>query len=285
MLEYTFKNMEAKSSVFGMKELNQKDSRLHTHSYIELAYIKSGECSHVLNGQHTNLHGGDYFIIDFNCAHQYFCKNDKGVELINCMFMPNFLDSSLAKCNSFKNLVSGMMINIDYDSLKFDPSHYVFNDGTGQIGAILNNMYSEYLSQEFGSVEILKYSLSQIIILTLRKILDSSVSDKTALTKTICKLIKQRFYDDNLLSRICSELHYSMPYVSMTFKKETGLTFKEYQVNTRVGYACKLLTTTDKKITHIANEVGYKSQHYFVSVFKEKTGVTPTEFRKIARIQ
>lgn len=285
MLEYNFKNMEAKSSVFGMKELNQKDSRLHTHSYIELAYIKNGECSHVLNGQHTELHGGDYFIIDFNCAHQYFCKNDTGIELINCMFMPSFLDSSLTKCNSFKKLVSGLMININYDSLKFDPSHYVFNDSTGQIGAILNNMYSEYCSQEFGSVEILKHSLSQIIILTLRKILDSSVSGKSILSKTICRIIKQRFAEENLLNKICSELHYSVPYISMLFKKETGITFKEYQANTRVGYACKLLTTTNKKITHISNEVGYKSQHYFAMIFKDKTGVTPNEFRKISRIQ
>ena len=62
------------------------------------------------------------------------------------------------------------------------------------------------------------------------------------------------------------------------------MTFKEYQTNVRIDEACRLLTTSNKKIIEIAEIVGYKDLAFFVSIFKKKTGVTPTEFRKIAKI-
>ena len=284
MFLYTLENMYAQSAFFGMKRMLQKNSRLHTHSYLEMAYVEDGTCTHILNGQKVTLKKGDYFIIDYNCAHQYFDEGSDGIKLINCMFQPIFIDPSKANCNSFKNLVSSYAINIDYNSLKFDPSHYIFHDDSGYILSLFLQMYEEYCFKKVGYLEFLRYALSQIIILTLRKIYDTTIADKSMLSKSIIKIIKLRYNENNLLKSICEELHYTMPYLSSAFKKETGMTFKEYQTNVRIDYACKLLTTTNEKIPQVAEEVGYKSLHFFTSVFKEKTGVTPTEFRKIAKI-
>jgi AraC-like DNA-binding protein len=44
--------------------------------------------------------------------------------------------------------------------------------------------------------------------------------------------------------------------------------------------AKNLLVSTDKSISEIGFELGYNEKSYFSSVFKKKTGQTPTEFRE-----
>lgn len=47
--------------------------------------------------------------------------------------------------------------------------------------------------------------------------------------------------------------------------------------------AQNLLTTTDMTVAEIGFELGYKEKAYFTSVFKKKSGQTPTEFREEMR--
>lgn len=47
--------------------------------------------------------------------------------------------------------------------------------------------------------------------------------------------------------------------------------------------AKNLLTTTDLTVAEIGFELGYKEKAYFTSVFKKKSGQTPTEFRNDMR--
>jgi AraC family transcriptional activator of pobA len=47
--------------------------------------------------------------------------------------------------------------------------------------------------------------------------------------------------------------------------------------------AKNLLTSTDKSISEIGFELGYNEKSYFTSVFKKKSGQTPTEFREEMR--
>lgn len=283
MSHYTFEALGINSTLFGMNCLQQMNSKLHSHSFLEIAYVVNGSCEHFLNGQRTELKKGDYFIIDYNCVHQYFCTDPNGIELLNCMFQPVFIDPAISECNSFKNLISSYSININYKALTFDPSHYVFFDEDGQIYSIFKQMYDEYTKQNIGYTKILQSHLSNIIILTLRKIYDKSFDEKFSLTDNIIQIIKKRYNENNLLKKLCDDIHYSMSYISRKFAHDTGMTFKEYQTNIRIDNACRLLTTSDKKTSEIAELVGYNDIAFFTSVFKKKTGVTPTEFRRIAK--
>lgn len=283
MSHYTFEYLGINSTLFGMKYLQQMNSKLHSHSFLEIAYVVNGSCEHFLNGQRTELKKGDYFIIDYNCVHQYFCTDPNGIDLLNCMFQPAFIDPAISECNSFKNLISSYSININYKALTVDPSHYVFFDEDGQIYSIFKQMYDEYTKQNIGYTKILQSHLSNIIILTLRKIYDKSFDEKFSLTDNISQIIKKRYNENNLLKKICDDIHYSMYYISRKFAHDTGMTFKEYQTNMRIDNACRLLTTSDKKTSEIAELVGYNDIAFFTSVFKKKTGVTPTEFRRIAK--
>ena len=48
-----------------------------------------------------------------------------------------------------------------------------------------------------------------------------------------------------------------------------------------VNYERRVLRETDRQIADIASAVGYESQGKFTRAFKEESGMTPREYRKI----
>ncbi|AQG79251.1 hypothetical protein AWR27_07880 [Spirosoma montaniterrae] len=64
------------------------------------------------------------------------------------------------------------------------------------------------------------------------------------------------------------------------FKLHTRRTYVEFLNEIRVGYACKLLITTNRDITQICYECGFLTLSNFNRRFKRVTGLTPTHYRE-----
>lgn len=58
------------------------------------------------------------------------------------------------------------------------------------------------------------------------------------------------------------------------------LTFSEYVTRRRIQRAKELLMTTNLPINDIAEESGYKTAKYFIKIFRELEGMTPSAYRK-----
>lgn len=54
----------------------------------------------------------------------------------------------------------------------------------------------------------------------------------------------------------------------------------EYIIKHRLEYACKLLDTTTLSISEVAEQSGFKHSRNFSTVFKNATGMTPSDYRK-----
>jgi YesN/AraC family two-component response regulator len=61
----------------------------------------------------------------------------------------------------------------------------------------------------------------------------------------------------------------------------TGMTLINYINSKRVIKAKELLLKTNKNVTAIAEEVGFKSAPYFYRTFKKYVGLTPSEYRVV----
>jgi two-component system response regulator YesN len=81
------------------------------------------------------------------------------------------------------------------------------------------------------------------------------------------------------LNDVAAQVNLSASHFSAVFSQETGQTFKEYLTETRINKAKELLRMTALRSADIAYQVGYNDPHYFSSVFKKNTGLSPIEFR------
>jgi AraC-like DNA-binding protein len=75
------------------------------------------------------------------------------------------------------------------------------------------------------------------------------------------------------------ELHLSANYFGDLIKKETGHTAKDYILNKTIHFAKEKVFEDKKSINEIAYELGFKYPQHFSRLFKQKTGVTPNEYR------
>ncbi len=102
--------------------------------------------------------------------------------------------------------------------------------------------------------------------------------DETSVT-SLLQYVDSHFTEDMSREHL-SELFYFAPdYITKIFKRETGMSFKNYIIEKRLDLARKLLQKTDDSIRDISLKVGYDNYSYFTRLFKKSFGMTPVEFR------
>lgn len=99
----------------------------------------------------------------------------------------------------------------------------------------------------------------------------------------VLKYIEENYMCNLTLSQISKVAGYSQNYFCNIFKTCTGKSVSTYLMDVRIRRAKQLLTTTNKSVNLIAEEVGYEFPSYFIKIFKETTGMTPNAFRRANR--
>jgi AraC-like DNA-binding protein len=80
----------------------------------------------------------------------------------------------------------------------------------------------------------------------------------------------------------CAEqLHLSPNYFGDLIKKETGNTALDYIQSKIIDEAKYKIFDSAKSINNIAVELGFKYQQHFTRLFKQRTGMTPVEYRNL----
>ncbi|MDR2273561.1 MAG: AraC family transcriptional regulator [Sphingobacterium sp.] len=83
------------------------------------------------------------------------------------------------------------------------------------------------------------------------------------------------------VSYCADKLHLSSNYFGDLIKKETGSTALDYIQSKLIDEAKERIFDHSKSINTIATELGFKYQQHFTRLFKQKTGVTPNEYRNL----
>ncbi len=84
------------------------------------------------------------------------------------------------------------------------------------------------------------------------------------------------------LDALCSQFGRSRSYISHMFNEKCNMSLPAYCNSLKLEYAKILLSKLDIPITEVALDVGYNDVSYFILRFKEKFGMTPLQYRKLA---
>lgn len=106
---------------------------------------------------------------------------------------------------------------------------------------------------------------------------------KNTFRGVLCYIEKEieEHYMENLSLKTLSEKYFiNSAYLGQIFKKNYGVSFKDYLNNYRIDRATELLIRTDEKVYLIAERVGYNNLDYFINKFVAVKGKTPLQFRK-----
>jgi len=83
---------------------------------------------------------------------------------------------------------------------------------------------------------------------------------------------------------LAKKLGISEVYLRKLFSEHYGISPRQFIIDMRIQKAKSLLTNGTQTITSISEECGFSSLYHFCRAFKEKTGMTPTEYAKLGKI-
>lgn len=97
--------------------------------------------------------------------------------------------------------------------------------------------------------------------------------------------IKVHCVDKFDINEVAKEACLSKTHLTRLFKKHTGTTLYEYYLTNKINKLQELLLDLELSITQAFNICGFNYNGHFAKVFKEKTGLSPSQFRKTYRTE
>lgn len=99
------------------------------------------------------------------------------------------------------------------------------------------------------------------------------------------KYIENNYQNPKLSNAALAEqCNISEVYFRRIFAEAYKTTPKQFIVDIRINKAKQLLSDGRSKVGSVAEQCGFSNQYHFCRLFKEKTGLTPTEYMKQNRI-
>ncbi len=119
----------------------------------------------------------------------------------------------------------------------------------------------------------------ELLVLLKKHSLENTPDSSGSISRAI-EYINSNIMKNLTIDEISQKVHLSKFHFCRLFKNTTGRTVMEYVLETRIVMAKNMLLNEKLSVTEISNHCGFSSISYFSRVFKEKTGVTPLEYKK-----
>jgi AraC-like DNA-binding protein/mannose-6-phosphate isomerase-like protein (cupin superfamily) len=157
---------------------------------------------------------------------------------------------------------------------------------------LLAQMITENRDRRFGSLEILRGKLLQLIGLVCRchetELLRVAAARANSPGRRDALLRVTRYIRDNLtrdlsITDAAAAAFLSPNYLAHLLKKELGKSFTELVTERRMERAQDLLTNTTMRIADVAHHSGFADEGYFTRRFRQWHGHSPRIFRESVR--
>jgi AraC-like DNA-binding protein len=160
------------------------------------------------------------------------------------------------------------------------------------VQGMLRQMCRENAERRFGSLEILRGMLLQLIGLTCRRYeadLLRLASEKTRSAsrsdalQRVSRYIRENLERDLNLTDAAATAFLSPNYLAHLLKNEVGKTFTDLVTERRMEHARELLANTPMRIAEVAHASGFPDEGYFTRRFRQWFGTTPRQYRDSVR--
>ncbi|MEN8138272.1 MAG: AraC family transcriptional regulator [Bacteroidota bacterium] len=269
---------EKQSFISRKIELDYNDHQIHSHKNFELNMIISGVGRRIVGDNISNFKNNDLVLLGPNLAHSWELLDKEKNETptsITTHFYENIVDTDIFRIpelNSIKELLNQANVGIQFKGKKLVQIRKEIE--------ILANLKG--LDKYIQLLKVFNHLLhfDNIEFLSLKTEHNPKLDkDKEKLNK-VYEFVFTNIQEGIILKEVASHVAMAPTSFCRYFKKKTNSPFMQYVKNVRIKMATKMLIETDKTITQICYDCGYKNLANFNHYFKETTGKTPSEYRR-----
>lgn len=166
----------------------------------------------------------------------------------------------------------------------FDVQKYSIPSATGRaLEHILPAMNA--LAQEIERAPMDQYLLLALLGCARQQLLEVA-SDRPRgadLFHGICIYIQENFHRDISRDSIAARFNLSASHLSRLFRQQGHMRLADYISWVRLDRAKFMLKKYHFRLNEVAQRCGYQDVNYFCRVFRQKTGLTPSQYRELSQ--
>ncbi|TMV48947.1 helix-turn-helix domain-containing protein [Paenibacillus mesophilus] len=270
-------------SIIRFHEPRKEHRKYHSHDFVEICYVASGNGYHMLDGEEHRVTRGNLFIINYDVSHAFHREDNEHLVIYNILFKPGFVDESLIDFNDFNSLSLSYLFNGLLDK-PFHPNLALSFDEIQEFEALIDKIYTEYNEQRSGYISIIRAFVIELIILMMRCFDrcpgNREMNRRLDVINAAIDYLRENYTSSFSLGSLASKSFFSKNYFCKLFKETVGMTVTEYVQKLRIEEACKMMENSNKKITEISMDTGFADYKSFYTAFTKRVGMTPSEYRK-----
>ena len=229
----------------------------------QLVYVTGGEGIFISGGKTYGVKPGSVMLILPGLAHAYKPLPESGWHEYWVGFKGSYFSTLL-------------------EEGRFSPEHVFFEIGLhDSILSIFNQIFDEVRAQrplyQMKACAGVLSLIAEVLSRDRRK--DQPNYYEQIVARAKC-LMESNIYGDINLSSISEQLGISTSRLNEIFKTYTSMTPYQYYIHIKIHKAESLLEQEELPVKEAAFRMGFEDQYYFSRLFKSKTGVSPSGWKK-----
>ncbi len=258
-----------------------------SHEPWEMVYVDRGECNIVAGEQTFSLKQGEMY---FHKPHEtHMLKILRGIT--PNIFIVVFSSSSEAM-RFFENrkLEASITTKQHIAAIIHEASHTFdlpFNNPRMQKlqlkenGALWGGAQSILLRLELMLIEIIRANQTFTDTQSKRFFPKDIINDEFALR--VIEFMEGRLYGKFTMDELSHTLSFGKTYISKYFSKACGYSIIEYFNMMKINEAKRLIRESKHNFFEISEMLLFSNSHYFSTLFRKYTGMTPTQYKKACK--
>ena len=256
----------------------------------ELIICTAGSCRIFCSNSWFTLKAGHAYIVRPNVEH------DIGVEDETAKtFVISFVCSGSANLLPVENRIltinSTGNTHFIIEQMTFELTH-AFQSTTKRLRLL---SFQPSPDSPAGAEQMICCCLEMLLVLLLRDAItqngDLPATDAVRdsvhsyLVEQVSAYIDLHIHEHLTVSIIAEHFHYSRSRLSILYKEATGKGLGEAITDARISHAKYLMKNCDASVSLASEKAGFCSPQYFSHVFRERTGISPSEYIKRSRLE
>jgi AraC family transcriptional regulator, L-rhamnose operon regulatory protein RhaS len=263
-------------------ETSEWQHPVHTHSYFEIIFIRSGRGRHSINGNIFDYGPGDVFLLGPEDYHYFEIREHTSFCYIR--FTEIFIkDQNQSKSPGWSRTID-FLLNTPYQA---GGSIVTQKEEQQMLEYLLTVLLHEYGHREAGSYELIMNGIMKAILGILARNLVRHQTNglqeakKPQLIQDILLYIRQHILqpDSLRIEQLSARFNYSVGYLSVYFKKQTGESLQGYILKYKLKLIENRLLFSDLSISQITDEFGFTDASHLNKLFKKYYGMGPQAYR------
>lgn len=248
----------------------------HSHDFLSLHYVVSGQCRYQLGDRVYTARKDDIIIINPGVLHGPVI-DDPETDLNSTLFYLGIDDLFIKGYpKDFVPINSAVISLHKYQQEIYNCYHeIVLTQEKKESGWPL---MAKVLCQQF-LVYVLK-ELSPQNASTIQDYFQLKTYDKQTIAQTITSYFQENYMKKISVEEIARSSYLSTTYITKIYKEITGDTPINYLIGLRMEKALEILQEGHFSIQDVARKVGYDDPYYFSKLFKKRFGVSPSAYKR-----